>query len=162
MTERKKSELKKLVTRRDFLAAGGAVIAAGALSACTPKTVTNNITETKTVTSTAPPVTPVAVTTTTTVPAKFATMNPRGYPKEIDKVPLVPTLDAATLKTKSIWVIGQKGKGQGILTGIAANMKAAGYKITEDGKAAFFGSDEPALWDRAAKDAAAIIFGVGD
>jgi hypothetical protein len=41
-------------------------------------------------------------------------------------------------------------------------MKAQGYKITEDGKTAFFGSDEPALWDRAAKDAKAIIFGVGD
>jgi hypothetical protein len=48
---------RKLVSRRDFLVAGGAVLAAGTLSACTPKTgtetVTNTITNTKTVTSTA-------------------------------------------------------------------------------------------------------------
>jgi hypothetical protein len=50
------NEKKKLVSRRDFLVAGGAVIAAGALSACTPKTatetVTNTLTNTKTVTNT--------------------------------------------------------------------------------------------------------------
>jgi succinate dehydrogenase/fumarate reductase flavoprotein subunit len=39
---------KKLVTRREFLVGGGAIIAAGALSACTSETIT------KTVTSTAP------------------------------------------------------------------------------------------------------------
>jgi hypothetical protein len=55
---------KKLVTRRDFLAVSGAVIAAGALSACAAKTVTNTVTETKT----SPPttVTPAAVTSTVT------------------------------------------------------------------------------------------------
>jgi hypothetical protein len=41
-------------------------------------------------------------------------------------------------------------------------MKADGYKITEDGKTAFFGSDEPALWNKVAADAKAVIFGVGD
>jgi hypothetical protein len=79
MVEKKKTESKKkLVSRRDFLVAGGAVIAAGALSACTPKTttetvvstVTNTKTATSTVTQTAPPqtttVTGAAVTSTTT------------------------------------------------------------------------------------------------
>jgi len=163
------SKKGKLVSRRDFLAAGGAVIAAGALSACSSSTVTNTVTNTSTVTSTnnvtsTKTVTGAATTVTSTAQtaAKYATLNPRGFPKEVDIVPLVPRIAAADLKNVSIWVIGQKGKGQGALTGIASTMKAAGYKITEDGKTAFFGSDEPALWDRAAKDAKAIIFGVGD
>jgi succinate dehydrogenase/fumarate reductase flavoprotein subunit len=50
------SKDKKVVSRRDFLVAGGAVIAAGALAACNPKTatetVTNTVTNTKTVTNT--------------------------------------------------------------------------------------------------------------
>lgn len=73
MGENKKDNKKKLVSRRDFLVAGGAVIAAGALSACTPKAVTE--TTTKTVTSTAPgtTVTPNAVTTTVTGSAVTST-----------------------------------------------------------------------------------------
>jgi len=59
---------KKLVSRRDFLVAGGAVIAAGALSACksqtSTETVTNMVTNTKTVTNTT---TQSAATQTTTV-----------------------------------------------------------------------------------------------
>ena len=56
MAKETKDGSKKLVSRRDFLMAGGAVIAAGALSACTPKTetVTSTITgagTTKTVTN---------------------------------------------------------------------------------------------------------------
>jgi len=165
------SKKGKLVSRRDFLAAGGAVIAAGALSACSSSTVTNTVTNTNTVTSTnnvtstkTATVTGAATTVTSTAQtaAKYATMNPRAFPKEVDIVPLVPRVSATDIKNLSIWVIGQKGKGQGALTGIASTMKAQGYKITEDGKTAFFGSDEPALWDRAAKDAKAIIFGVGD
>ena len=60
---------KKLVSRRDFLVAGGAVIAAGALRACTPKTTTetvvSTVTNTKTVTNTTTQTAP-AVTTTVT------------------------------------------------------------------------------------------------
>jgi hypothetical protein len=161
------SKKGKLVSRRDFLAAGGAVIAAGALSACSPSTVTDTVTNTVTNTATTTKTATVTgaattVTSTTQAAAKYATMNPRGFPKEVDIVPLVPRIAAADLKNVSIWVIGQKGKGQGVLTGIASTMKTMGYKITEDGKTAFFGSDEPALWNRAAADAKAIIFGVGD
>ena len=69
MAENKKPEEKrKLVSRRSFLIGGGAVIAAGALTACAPKTVTNTVTETLTKTSTTtsvpPPVTKEAITTT--------------------------------------------------------------------------------------------------
>jgi hypothetical protein len=42
----KKKENQKLVSRRDFLVAGGAVMAAGALSACTPKSATETVTST--------------------------------------------------------------------------------------------------------------------
>jgi hypothetical protein len=81
---------KKLVSRRDFLAASGAVIAAGALSACTPKTSTVTttaapITTTKTVTSTATQTAPAVTTTVTgTTVTKtpetvsFDVMNPAG------------------------------------------------------------------------------------
>ena len=72
MAERKKTDIKKLVTRRDFLVAGGAVIAAGALSACTPKTTTetvvNTVTNTKTVNNT------LTNTTTQTAPAQTTTV----------------------------------------------------------------------------------------
>jgi hypothetical protein len=158
-----KNLAKKIVSRREFLVGSGAVLAAGALTACssTASTVTNTVTSTVTKTGSAA----AAVTTTVTASpstVKYTVLSPRGYPKPVDKVPIVPRVDAAQIKNLSIWVIGQKGKGQGALTGIAAWMKTNGYKITEDGKAAFFGSDEPALWDRAAKDAKAIIFGVGD
>ena len=73
MAEGKKANNeKKLVSRRSFLVGTGAVIAAGALAACSPKTITNTVTETmtKTTTTTAPPITKEAVTTT--VPATFA------------------------------------------------------------------------------------------
>jgi hypothetical protein len=161
-----KNLAKKIVSRREFLVGSGAVLAAGALTACssgTASTVTNTVTSTVTKTgATAAAVTTTVTATGAATAAKYTCLSPRGYPKPVDKVPIVPRVDAAQIKTLSIWIIGQKGKGQGALTGIGTFMKANGYKITEDGKAAFFGSDEPALWDRAAKDAKAIIFGVGD
>ena len=96
MLEKKKGN-NKLISRRDFLVAGGAVIAAGALSACTPKTetITSTLpgtTVTKTVTATAPgtTVTPAAVTTTapgTTVtgPAVTTTKTVSGTETTITK-----------------------------------------------------------------------------
>jgi hypothetical protein len=68
----KKKDSKKLVSRRDFLVAGGAIIAAGALTACTPKTTTetviSNVTNTKTVTNTATVTAPVQTITVTGAP----------------------------------------------------------------------------------------------
>ena len=51
MVDKKRESNKKLVSRRDFLTAGEAVIAAGALSALTPNTITETVTpaQTKTV-----------------------------------------------------------------------------------------------------------------
>jgi hypothetical protein len=153
----------KTVSRRNFLVAGGAVIAAGALSACSAKTITNSVTNTVTSTAPAKTVTPAAVTSTVSVPQKFTVLNPRGLPKPVDKVPLVPPTDTAdSIKTKSIWLVGQKGAQQAPLPAIFAEMQKEGYKVTLDGKASFFGSDEPTLWDKVAKDAKAVIFGVGD
>jgi hypothetical protein len=66
MSAKKKIETsKKQVSRREFLVAGGAVLAAGALAACSPKTTTETVTNTQTVTNTVT-ATPAAQTTTVT------------------------------------------------------------------------------------------------
>jgi TAT (twin-arginine translocation) pathway signal sequence len=81
MTEGKKDGRKKLVSRRDFLVAGGAVIAAGALSACTPKTetVTSTIAgTTKTVTVTNTVTNTVTSTATGTAATKTVTSTVTG------------------------------------------------------------------------------------
>jgi len=80
---------KKLVSRRDFLVAGGAVIAAGAVSACTPKTetVTNTVTNTATATKT------VTNTTTQTAPAQTST---------VTGAPVTTTKTATTTATATV------------------------------------------------------------
>ncbi len=73
MADKKRESSKKLTSRRDFLIAGGAVIAADALSAYTPKTtsepVTSILTNSKTVTDTATPTSPAQTKTMTAEPA---------------------------------------------------------------------------------------------
>jgi ABC-type oligopeptide transport system substrate-binding subunit len=116
MAKETKDGSKKLVSRRDFLMAGGAVIAAGALSACTPKTETVTSTATKTVTSS---VTGAATTVTTTAPgttktvtatasvvpttSKLVVFDPRGTPPAITVTPQAKRLD--TIDGKTIYVV---------------------------------------------------------
>jgi hypothetical protein len=81
---------KKLVSRRDFLVAGGAIIAAGALTACTPKTTTETVTNTltQTNTKTLPATTVTGAAATTTITASVVTFNlidPTG-PTEITEL----------------------------------------------------------------------------
>jgi hypothetical protein len=80
---------KRLVSRRDFLVAGGAVIAAGALTACSPKTATETVTNTltKTTTKTLPETTVTAAATTVTAAAAvtFNLIDPTG-PTEITEL----------------------------------------------------------------------------
>ena len=64
---------KHLVSRRDFLVGSGAVIAAGALTACTPKTVTNTVTNTVTSTTTSVPPASTATVTSTQMATTTAT-----------------------------------------------------------------------------------------
>ena len=67
MAEGNKAESKKrLVSRREFLVVGGAVIVVGALSACASKTVIETITSTMTATTNIQPTTTTATTTSTT------------------------------------------------------------------------------------------------
>ena len=74
MAEGKKPESKKkLVSRRQFLVGSGAVIAAGALTACTPKTVTNTVTNTVTSTTTSVPPASTATVTSTQMATTTAT-----------------------------------------------------------------------------------------
>ena len=91
MAIRKKSG-EKLVTRREFLAAGAMITAAGALSACTPKTITETICS--------------APTSTATVPAtemSYAVVAPIGK-QTIPMINQAPRLD--TLAGKTIAVVG--------------------------------------------------------
>jgi len=76
MAESNKAESKKkLVTRREFLVGSGAVIAAGALVACTPGTTTVTQTQTKTATTTLPGTTATTtVASTTTLPPTTKTV----------------------------------------------------------------------------------------
>jgi hypothetical protein len=109
MTEGKKDSRKKLVSRRDFLVAGGAVIAAGALSACTAKTetvtstvpgttktVTNTATSTVTSTVTGAPTTKT-VTSTVTGAATTVTGPGTTVTKTVTSTPPATTATAAKL-----------------------------------------------------------------
>ena len=70
MAESKKSESKKtLVSRREFLVGSGAVIAAGALTACNP--VTTTVKETMTTTLTPTTIATTATVTATVPPSKL-------------------------------------------------------------------------------------------
>jgi uncharacterized protein with FMN-binding domain/succinate dehydrogenase/fumarate reductase flavoprotein subunit len=78
MSENEKREnLKKLISRRDFLAASGAVIAAGALASCTPKTTTETLTSTVTNTKT------ISSTLTQTAPGTTATVTGAATTKTV-------------------------------------------------------------------------------
>ena len=99
MTEGKKDGRKKLVSRRDFLVAGGAVIAAGALSACTPKTETVTSTTagtTKTVTVTNTVTNTVTSTATGTAATKTVTSTVTGTGATSTVTKTVPTTVTAT------------------------------------------------------------------
>lgn len=88
---------KELVTRRDFLVAGAMITAAGALSACPPKTVTETETETcNLVPSTLESTTPAAE-------MKYAVVAPVGK-QTIPMITQAPRLD--TLAGKTIAVVG--------------------------------------------------------
>ena len=82
MATKKTADKGKLISRRDFSVAGGALIAAGPLSACVPEAIAN-IATTKDVTKTAPATTTLEV------------LNPRGEvdpPKTLGISPRVATL----------------------------------------------------------------------
>jgi hypothetical protein len=93
---------KKLVSRRDFLIAGGAVIAAGALTACTPKTttetVTSTLTSTKTVTNTT---TQTAAAQTTTVTGAAVTTTKTATSTVTAPVQTTTVTGAAVTTTKT-------------------------------------------------------------
>ena len=120
MAKETKDGSKKLVSRRDFLVAGGAVLAAGALSACTPKTetvtstatntttktVTNTVTgAATTVTTTAPGTTKTVTATASVVPtaSKLVVFDPRGTPPAITVTPQAKRLDK--IDGKTIYVV---------------------------------------------------------
>jgi len=105
-------EKKSFISRRDFLVGSGAVIAAGALTACTPKAVTDTTTITSTTTKTQPP-----VTITETVPSAR-----RNIPQELPLPGLRPL--GTTEYTCDVLVIGASYAGaQAALGAYAAGQK---------------------------------------
>jgi succinate dehydrogenase/fumarate reductase flavoprotein subunit len=122
---------KKLVSRRDFLVAGGAIIAAGALSACAPKTTTQTITNTVSNTVTQ---TPAAQTTTVTGPVTTKTQtNTSTITSTATPVPVTTTISpwipAKWDKEADVVIIGFGGAGA--CAALTANEKGAKVLIIE-------------------------------
>jgi succinate dehydrogenase/fumarate reductase flavoprotein subunit len=133
---------KKLISRRDFLVAGGAVIAAGALSACTPKTTTETVVSTMTNTKT------VINTTTQTAPAQTSTVTGATVTQTttVTGAPITTTKTATTTApgtttTVKPWIPTKWDKetdivvvgfgGSGACAALAANDKGAKVLLIE-------------------------------
>lgn len=170
---------KKLVTRRDFLVAGGAVIAAGALSACSSNTVTETVTSqipttvTKTVTSTA--VAPAGATTTVTSTVTgtgtgatgglITVMNPLVPNTYVERIPLTaPRLDKIDGKKIMMVDIGWGGpEGSYVMFGVMKEWFAKNYptaKVEVVFKKGSYGADDPDLWKRIGAEFDAAIVGM--
>ena len=98
---------EKLVTRRSFLAASGAIIAAGALSACTPKTstetVVSTLTSTKTVTNTTTQTAPAVTQTTTVTGTPVTTTATKTATTTVTGAPVTTTFTAPAVTIKP-WI----------------------------------------------------------
>ena len=128
---------KKIVTRRDFLVAGGAVVAADALSltACTPKSATAKLT--------------------------VVGMDPKPEPT-VERKPLAPRLDK--LNGKTIYIINNNFSGGEVLGPVMADWFAKNMpqvKTVFKDKKGTFGNDDPALWQEIKAKASAMIIEFG-
>jgi hypothetical protein len=183
MAKEKKDSSKKLVSRRDFLVAGGAVLAAGALSACTPKTetVTSTITgagTTKTVTNT---VTGAGTTVTTTAPgttktvtatasasvvptaSKLVVYDPRGTPPAITVTPQAKRLDK--IDGKTIYVVDimfpyTQTFVKTLTKVLQQKYSTATWVYLEKGGASY-GSDAPETWEIVRAKGQGMVIAVG-
>jgi hypothetical protein len=138
---------KKLVSRRDFLVAGGAVIAAGALSACTPKT--------ETVTSTVTKSTPVGQ-------EKIQVLNPLGTPAAIAKVPLAPrpsTLDGGTVYVVDIMYPYSQNFVKALRDVLAEKYPKTTWVYRE--KIGNYATNDPDLWAEISGRAVGAVFAIG-
>jgi len=128
---------KKIVTRRDFLVAGGAVIAADALSmsACTSKSASTKLT--------------------------VVGMDPKPEPA-VERTPLAPRLD--TLNGKTIYIINNNFSGGEVLGPVMVNWFAKNMpqvKAVFKDKKGSFGDDDPELWQEIKAKASAMIIEFG-
>jgi len=146
---------KKLVSRRDFLVAGGAVIAAGALSACSSKTETVTITTTNTKS-----VTPVA--TTSTSGGKIQVLNPLGTPAAITKKPLAArpaTLDGGTVYVVDIMYPYSQNFVKALRDVLAEKYPKTTWVYRE--KLGNYGTDDPDLWAEISGRAVGAVVAIG-
>ena len=93
---------------------------------------------------------------------EYTVLNPQGLPKPVERVAPSPRL--SSLSGKTVYLVGQKGAGQRPLPQLTEALKKAlpDTKFVLVGKAGFFATEEPKLWDEVAKNADALIYGVGD
>ena len=93
---------------------------------------------------------------------EYTVLNPRGLPKDVERVAISPRL--ASLSGKTVYLVGQKGAQQRPLPQLTEALTKAlpDTKFVLVGKAGFFATDEPKLFDQVAKNADAVIYGVGD
>ncbi len=128
---------KKIVTRRDFLVAGGAVVAADALgvTACMPKSAMAQLT--------------------------VVGMDPKPVPA-VERKPLAPRLD--TLNGKTIYIINNNFSGGEVLGPVIADWFAKNMpqvKTVFKDKKGSFGEDDPELWQEIKAKASAMIHEFG-
>jgi len=146
---------KKLVSRRDFLVAGGAVIAAGALSACSSKTET----VTKTVTNTAAN---TKAATTSTSGGKIQVLNPLGTPAAITKKPLAArptTLDGGTVYVVDIMYPYSQNFVKALRDVLAEKYPKTTWVYRE--KLGNYGTDDPDLWAEISGRAVGAVVAIG-
>ena len=92
----------------------------------------------------------------------FSAFNPRGFKPEVKEVPLSPRVP--DLNDKVVYCISQTFGGADIfLQKVAEALPryAPGVRAVFRKKPAFYGTDDPELWDEVAKEADAFIYGCG-
>jgi hypothetical protein len=142
---------KRLLSRRDFLVAGGAVIAAGALSACTPKTETVTNTVTNTVTKS----TPVGQ-------EKIQVLQPLGTPAAITKTPMAArpsTLDGGTVYVVDIMYPYSQNFVMALRDVLAEKYPKTTWVYRE--KIGSYATNDPDLWAEISGRAVGAVFAIG-
>ena len=92
----------------------------------------------------------------------YGALNPRGIKPEVQVIPMVPRV--SDLVDKVVYCISQTFGGADIFiqkVKEALPLYAPGVKAEFRKKPAFYGTDDPELWEEVEKEADAFIYGCG-
>ena len=92
----------------------------------------------------------------------YAALNPRGFKPQVKEIPLGPRVP--DLAGKVVYCISQPFGGADIFLRKVAEalpLYAPGVRAEYRKKPAFYGTDDPELWEEIAKEADAFIYGCG-